>query len=146
METLADIVKKYNPIASAEDIVAYIKKKNPRWFTSPWEKLCAIPVNNAGYPLGIEKVSEGNEATCSCGMSKVFKLMFANRKYASATGFVIVHNHPSGNTEPSSLDIGLTRKLIGAGKLMEFPIIDHLVISPVGSFYSFCRVHPEWFE
>lgn len=144
METLAEIVKEYNPITSAEDIVAYIRKKNPSWFKSPWEKLGVIPMNNASYPLGIEKVSEGNEDGCSCGFPKLFKLVFSKRKYAAATHFVVVHNHPSGNTEPSLKDIRLTRDLIGAGKLLQFPITDHLIISPLGSFYSFARVHDDW--
>lgn len=146
METLADIVKKYNPIGCVEDIVDYIKKKNPRWFKSSWETLGVIPLNNAGYPLGIEKVSEGNEDSCSCGFRKMFKLMFSTRKYSTATYFVVVHNHPSGNTEPSLKDISLTRNIIGAGKLLEFPLVDHIIISPLGSYYSTCRVHPDWFE
>lgn len=44
-------------------------------------------------------------------------------------GFVIlIHNHPSGDPSPSSYDIEITRKLIEAGKLIDIPLVDHIII------------------
>ncbi len=51
-----------------------------------------------------------------------------------AGNLIIIHNHPSGNVEPSSSDVELTMRLRYIGLLMEVPIIDHLVISPDGYF------------
>ena len=54
---------------------------------------------------------------------------------SSAVSLVLVHNHPSGNVEPSPEDIRITEKLIDAGKILSVPIIDHVIVSD-GQFYS----------
>lgn len=53
-----------------------------------------------------------------------------------ATGFIIAHNHPSGNLLPSDADILLTRKVFEAGYLMDIHLQDHLIITEWG-YYSF---------
>jgi len=40
-----------------------------------------------------------------------------------------MHNHPSGNPEPSKEDIALTKKFVEAGKVMDIQIFDHIIIS-----------------
>ncbi|MFA4923176.1 MAG: JAB domain-containing protein [Ignavibacteriaceae bacterium] len=42
---------------------------------------------------------------------------------------MLVHNHPSGNTEPSNEDIAITKKLVEVSKFMEIPISDHIIIA-----------------
>jgi DNA repair protein RadC len=49
-----------------------------------------------------------------------------------AAGIICAHNHPSGNLEPSSQDIQITRQLISAGEIMGIKIIDHVIISKNG--------------
>jgi DNA repair protein RadC len=49
-----------------------------------------------------------------------------------AASLILVHNHPSGDLKPSAYDIEVTRRLIEAGKLMGFPIRDHIIISSKG--------------
>lgn len=146
METLGDIVREYQQISTPDNIVAYIHKSNPKWFNSPWEKMGAIPLNSSGYPLGIEFMSEGCEDTCQCCTRKLFKLIFSKRKYASATSFVLVHNHPSGSVSPSQPDCEVTRAVLGAGALLEFTMIDHIIISPLNNMYSFRRYHSDWWQ
>jgi DNA repair protein RadC len=46
----------------------------------------------------------------------------------SAASIILAHNHPSGDPTPSSEDIGLTRKLVDAGKILEIPVLDHIII------------------
>ncbi len=46
----------------------------------------------------------------------------------SAASVILAHNHPSGDPTPSPEDIGLTRKLIDAGKILEIPVLDHIII------------------
>lgn len=46
----------------------------------------------------------------------------------SAASVILAHNHPSGDPTPSQEDIGLTRKLIDAGKILEIPVLDHIII------------------
>jgi DNA repair protein RadC len=53
-----------------------------------------------------------------------------------AVGLVMVHNHPSGNPEPSASDFSLTRSIVLAGTAMQVKILDHIVIGD-NRFYSF---------
>lgn len=46
----------------------------------------------------------------------------------SATSFIMIHNHPSGDTTPSHEDIKLTKRMIEAGKLMDLSPLDHIII------------------
>jgi DNA repair protein RadC len=52
------------------------------------------------------------------------------------TALIFVHNHPSGNPEPSTNDRGLTRELIYAGKLLRLRVLDHIIIGD-NRYYSF---------
>ena len=45
-----------------------------------------------------------------------------------AVHFIIVHNHPSGNPEPSEADILITKKIHAAGELMDVHLSDHIII------------------
>jgi DNA repair protein RadC len=60
-------------------------------------------------------------------------------KYAylySASSIVIIHNHPSGDTNPSKEDIELTKSIKELGIINKIPIIDHIIVSN-NSYYSF---------
>ena len=45
-----------------------------------------------------------------------------------ATKVIIAHNHPSGNVEPSTEDIELTRQLLAGGQFLSIPLLDHLIL------------------
>ncbi|MEO5972991.1 MAG: DNA repair protein RadC [Sphingomicrobium sp.] len=49
-----------------------------------------------------------------------------------ATGLIIVHNHPSGDSTPSSQDIRLTRELVEAGRHMKVHVHDHIIVGSSG--------------
>ncbi len=59
---------------------------------------------------------------------EVFKAAIDHR----AAAIVVVHNHPSGNLEPSREDIEITRQLCEAGKTIGIPLHDHLIVSGSG--------------
>jgi DNA repair protein RadC len=46
-----------------------------------------------------------------------------------AAAVAVAHNHPSGDPEPSSEDLAVTRRLIEAGRLVGVPLLDHLVVA-----------------
>jgi proteasome lid subunit RPN8/RPN11 len=52
---------------------------------------------------------------------------------AGAPAFILYHNHPSGQTEPSAADVQLTRELWKLAKSMRISMLDHLIITPSGS-------------
>ena len=64
------------------------------------------------------------------------KLIFQTALLCHATQIIMIHNHPSGNVQPSHSDIQLTKRIKEVGDLLEMPIIDHLIITEEGH-YSF---------
>lgn len=56
---------------------------------------------------------------------------------AACDRFEIVHNHPSGDTAPTVLDVDLTRKVLSAANTCGLHFEDHYIIAPDGSYYSF---------
>jgi DNA repair protein RadC len=47
----------------------------------------------------------------------------------SAAAMILVHNHPGGDPEPSAEDIALTRQLVEAGRMMDVPVQDHVIVA-----------------
>ena len=72
----------------------------------------------------IEAVSEGTLTTSLVHPREVFKA--AIRETAAA--IIAVHNHPSGDPEPSPEDLEVTRRLRRAGRLLGIPLLDHVVV------------------
>jgi DNA repair protein RadC len=66
---------------------------------------------------------------------EVFREAIAER----AAAIVLVHNHPSGDPTPSADDRAITSQLVAAGKLLDIPVADHLIIGK-GRYYSFSEM------
>lgn len=62
--------------------------------------------------------------------------VFENSIKNNAASIIIVHNHPSGDLEPSCADTEITKKLINAGKILDIRIVDYIIVSD-SSFKSF---------
>ena len=54
----------------------------------------------------------------------------------NATSLIFVHNHPSGNPEPSPTDKQVTRDLVYAGSIMQIKVLDHIIIGG-NKYFSF---------
>src|SRR5207247_2295 len=50
----------------------------------------------------------------------------------SAASVILVHNHPSGDPEPSEEDLGITRRLIDVGELVGIGVLDHVIVAARG--------------
>lgn len=55
---------------------------------------------------------------------------------ANASGLILAHNHPSGNTKPSVLDVKLTKQIKEACEIMDLKLLDHVILTAY-EFYSF---------
>jgi DNA repair protein RadC len=51
---------------------------------------------------------------------------------ARGASVIVVHNHPSGNPEPSQEDLDITRQLAEAGKILGIPLHDHVIVAGTG--------------
>ena len=58
--------------------------------------------------------------------------VFRSALLANAAAVILIHNHPSGNLEPSKEDIQLTKQMVEAGKAMNIPVLDHIIIAGDG--------------
>ena len=55
---------------------------------------------------------------------------------ANVPAFIMVHNHPSGDTVPSSADLAVTRKLLKAAAVMDIEVFDHIIVARNSGPYS----------
>ncbi len=56
----------------------------------------------------------------------------------AAAGVIVVHNHPSGDPAPSGEDRAVTRQLVAAGKLLDLPVHDHVIVAG-DRYFSFAE-------
>lgn len=64
------------------------------------------------------------------------KMIFKHALGELASSIILIHNHPSGNLKPSQQDISLTKKMVEGGKLLEIPVLDHVIFTNE-SYFSF---------
>ncbi|MBY0245076.1 MAG: DNA repair protein RadC [Sphingobacteriaceae bacterium] len=96
------------------------------------EEFWIIILNRANFVLGKQLISKGGRAGTVADPKIIFKTAIEN----NAANIILAHNHPSGNLKPSEEDIKLTKKMVENGKLLDLPILDHLIITNV-NYFSF---------
>lgn len=94
------------------------------------EQFIVVCLNSANKIIKHEVISVGNLNSSIVHPREVFKVAIDS----SAASIILIHNHPSGNPEPSNEDISITKKIAEAGKTMDIPVFDHLIIA--GSGYT----------
>lgn len=97
------------------------------------EEFKILLMNRSNSVLGILEISRGGVS----GTVTDVRLVFQAAIKGNASGIICAHNHPSGNMSPSESDTRLTQKLKDAGNLMDIQLLDHLIISTDGNYYSF---------
>ncbi len=95
------------------------------------EELHVILLDTRNRVLHIEPVYRGSVNTSQVRVGELFRAAV----HRNATALVVVHNHPSGDPTPSPDDVAVTRAIVGAGKLLDIEVLDHLVIGR-GSYIS----------
>lgn len=96
------------------------------------EEFWVIFLNRANQVIGKQNVSKGGVSGTVVDPKVVFKMAVQ----FPASAIILAHNHPSGNLKPSQADHQLTRKLKEAGKSLDIPVLDHLIIGD-RSYLSF---------
>ncbi len=86
----------------------------------------AVALLDSGHRLNaIHAVHIGTASQSLVGIPDVFKAAIL----ANARGIILVHNHPSGNPEPSHDDIKLTTAVKKAGEIIGIPLLDHVIVA-----------------
>lgn len=98
------------------------------------EEFWALFLNQKNLVIRKERISSGGITQTVVDSRVIFKIALQE----AATGIILVHNHPSGNTRPSDPDKTLTQKLKAAGKILDIEILDHVIITQK-SYFSFAE-------
>jgi DNA repair protein RadC len=89
-------------------------------------------LNSANNLIRDVQISEGILNSSLVHPREVFKSAILE----SAASIILLHNHPSGEAEPSQEDKNITRRLLEAGKLIDIPVLDHIIIGQ-RKYFSF---------
>lgn len=137
--TLAEIEISYKPrykaselpkVVTSADAYACLKDVFPSLDYREYFYILCLNRNNK--VLGYCQISSGG---LSGTVADVRIIMQAALK-SNACSIILSHNHPSGNLIPSEADKDLTKKIREAGKFLDIPALDHLIITSE-SYFSF---------
>ena len=98
------------------------------------ETFKVLLLNNANKIIGYATISEGGLTSTIVDVRVVIQTALVS----NATSIILTHNHPSGNPRPSIQDDSLTKKIKSACELMDIRLLDHIIVTPYNSFYSYC--------
>ena len=117
--------KKPRAICGPDDVVAMLGRKLHK---EQREHFLVLLLNARHEVMGKETVSIGSLNASIVHPREVFKPALL----ASAASIVLVHNHPSGDPEPSEEDLVITKRLVEAGELLGIGVLDHVLIASRG--------------
>ena len=136
---VAEIEVSYKPVKSRKPIIsssldAYreLKAFYPEETIELQEQFVVMYLNRANRVIGIYPSSKGGIT----GTCVDIRLILSVALKIAAVGYIISHNHPSGNLKPSQADLLLTCKIKESCKLLEIELLDHIILSADG-YYSF---------
>lgn len=94
------------------------------------EEFYVLLLNRANEILQTRQISVGGmSGTVADG-----KVIFRNAIESGAHAMILVHNHPSGQLDPSEADRKLTKKMVEFGKYIDLPVLDHVIFTDNGYF------------
>jgi DNA repair protein RadC len=129
-----DIIKQptIESVESAEKLFRSIYNPNT---IALKEEVYAVYLNTSNKVLGFKQISSGGITSTVVDIRIILGIALKS----AAKGIILAHNHPSGNLSPSDADNKLTDKLYKACKIMDIDLVDHIIISPFGGYYSFMK-------
>lgn len=92
------------------------------------EEFWIILLNRGNRVIGKQIISSGGVS----GTVADPKIIFKTALSLLASSIILVHNHPSGNLNPSQKDLDLTKKMKAAGQVLEIPVLDHIIFADQG--------------
>jgi len=128
LDYIADPLEDENPKAESPDDVHEILKSLYRQLDDDQEHMIMLVLNISNEVAGFKVITSGTQTSNAVDA----KIIFKNALMLGATKIVLAHNHPSGNLQPSEADLGFTKKVIAAGKVIDILVVDHLIVSHKG--------------
>lgn len=116
-------------VITSGDVAAIFK---PLLSDLPHEEFWVLLLNRNNLMIDKMMVSQGGLSGTVIDVRIILKIALEKL----ACSIILCHNHPSGNLVPSEADKAITKKIKEAGKHMDIPVLDHVIIGN-GSFFSF---------
>jgi DNA repair protein RadC len=117
--------KKLPEIHDPDDVARVV---GPKLRKETREHFLVLLLNARHEVMGRETVSVGSLNASIVHPREVFRPAVV----ASAAATVLVHNHPSGDPEPSEEDLSITKRLVEAGELLGISVLDHVIVASRG--------------
>ena len=102
------------------------------------EQMICMHLNTKNRPISQQTVSIGTLNQAIVSPREVFKAAFLS----NAHSIILAHNHVSCDVTPSIEDDGITQRIGKAGRLLGVPLLDHIILSPTGKYYSYSELKP----
>ena len=109
------------PLTNSE---AVFQRYGKTLMSSPVERFLVVSVDAKNRPRVEREVARGGRTSCPVDPAEVFRILITD----SASGAIFIHNHPSGDPDPSPQDLALTERLVAAGALLEIRVLDHIIV------------------
>jgi DNA repair protein RadC len=116
---------------SYSEVVAYF---GPRFEGKRYECFLTLLLDGQNQLLAERMITEGIPTQATIYVRKIMEEALR----VSASSFVVVHNHPSGNPQPSSADDETTKNLKSASEVLNLVFLDHVILG-TGSYYSYAE-------
>lgn len=120
-------------ISCSEDVSKLLFGHWDKDTISIFESFKILLLNNSNKVKGIYELSTGSIT----GTLVDLRILFAVVLKSLAVSIIVSHNHPSGKLQPSISDKKLTEKIKNAGDFLDIKVLDHIILSPDGNYYSF---------
>jgi len=109
-------------VTSPEDVANFFI---PLFRDEVKERFMVVCLNSANKIIAYDTISVGNLNSSVVHPREIFKTALEQ----NAASIILLHNHPSGNPDPSNEDIAITKKLVESGKIMDIPVYDHIILA-----------------
>ncbi|ADI02757.1 DNA repair protein RadC [Syntrophothermus lipocalidus DSM 12680] len=114
----------YSPPITGPDAVVSLVNEHLNLENADREHFVVLYLNSGNQVTAAQVVSIGSLSSTVVHPREVFKTAILT----SSMSVIAIHNHPSGDPEPSSEDIAVTKQLVEAGKILGIKVLDHIVI------------------
>lgn len=92
------------------------------------EEMWVLALDGRNHLRGARRVAQGGRHGLSITASEILSAALLE----AASGFVLVHNHPSGSAEPSPEDVRMTDAVADAAAIVGVPLLDHVIVTRAG--------------
>lgn len=112
-------------IHNSSDLEKLIRAEYPPHQITTKEMFFLVIMNQANKVLTVAKISEGSDTGTVADPAEILRRCLL----IGGKSFVVAHNHPSGNTNPSPADKAITNRIAEAAKLLDLRLLDHVILS-----------------